>query len=144
MLLKFFWWCVCIFLWISCIVHMTRKSLIYAKFSLKLNLTALFTHLKIILLQYSVFSNKRYPNKPLFFLLVHIYSYTSFNFFTFPLPLYLQTILNFTITLPSFFSLFYILTILLPFLFCINFISFFPFNPYFSHKKIVSTLSLSL
>ena len=93
---------------------------------------------------FSVFNNKRYSNRPLFFLLVHIYSYTSFNFFTFSLPLYLHTILNFTITLPSFFSLFYILTILLPFLFCINFISFFPFNPYFSHKKIVSTLSLSL
>ena len=77
----------CIFLWISCIVHRTRKSLIYAKFSLKPSLTILFTHLKIILLQYSVFSNKRYPNKPLFFLLVHIYSYTFFNFFTFPLPL---------------------------------------------------------
>ena len=31
--------------------------------------------------------------------LVHIYSYTSFNFFPFSLPLYLSTILNFTITL---------------------------------------------
>ena len=84
---------------------------------------------------FSVFNNKQYLNRPLFFLLIHIYSYTSFNFFTFPLPLYLHTILNFTITLPSFFSLFYILTIFLPFLFCINFISFFSFNPYFSHKK---------
>ena len=41
---------------------------ISTNFSLKLGPTALFTHLKIILLQYfqfSIISNKRYPNKPL-------------------------------------------------------------------------------
>ena len=39
-----------------------------AKSNLKLSLTELFTHLKIILLQcfqFSVFSNKLYPNRPL-------------------------------------------------------------------------------
>ena len=91
---------------------------------------------------FSVFNNKRYSNRPLFFLLVHIYSYTSFNFFTFPLPLYLHTILNFTITIPSFFSLFYILTPLLLILFCIKFdiISIIQ-SIFFSHKTM-STLSL--
>ena len=70
MLLKFFWWCICLFLWVQCTVHRTCKSLIYANFSLKLDLTVLFTNLKIILLkcfQFSIFSNKRYPNRPIIF-----------------------------------------------------------------------------
>ena len=66
---------------------------------------------------------------------------------TFPFPLCLFTSLTnlcFTITLPSSFSLSYNLTLLLLILFCINLISFLLFNPYFSHTKNVSTLSLSL
>ena len=82
--------------------------------------------------------------KLLLFLLVHIWCYTSSNLLIlFPpsLPLYLLTTLYFTIT-P--FSLSYILILLLPILFCINSISLLTFNPYFSNKKTMSTLSLSL
>ena len=46
--------------WVSCTVHETHKPFYSATFSLKMGSTALFTHLKIILLQYfqfSVFSN---------------------------------------------------------------------------------------
>ena len=52
------------------LVHYSRdlQILFSAKKTLKLGLTALFTHLKIILLQcfqFSVFNNKRYPNRPI-------------------------------------------------------------------------------
>ena len=51
-------------------VHCSRdpQVLFLANFSLKFGFTAVFTHLKIILLQcfqFSIFSNKRYPNRPL-------------------------------------------------------------------------------
>ena len=39
------------FQWVPCIVHGTHKPLNSANFSLKIGLTTLFTHLKIILLQ---------------------------------------------------------------------------------------------
>ena len=39
-----------LFQWVSCTVHRTHKPLFSKKFSLKMNLTTLFTHLKIILL----------------------------------------------------------------------------------------------
>ena len=39
------------FQWVLCTVHGTHKPLYSATFSLKMGLTALFTHLKIILLQ---------------------------------------------------------------------------------------------
>ena len=87
--------------------------------------------------------NKTKQNLKLFFsLLVHDYCYTSSNFSSPILLLYLSTTLFFTITLPSSFLLFYILTFLLSILFCINLISFPPFNLYFSHTKNVNTLSL--
>ena len=76
--------------------------------------------------------------------MVHIWCYTSSNLLIlFPpsLPLYLLTTLYFTIT-P--FSLSYILILLLPILFCINSISLLKFNPYFSNKKTLSALYLSL
>ena len=65
------------FQWVSCIVHRIHKYFIYKKKKLKLGLTILFTHLKIILLQcfqFSVFSNKQYPNRPLVTSLGIIYS----------------------------------------------------------------------
>ena len=43
-------------LWIQCTVHGTHKYFFLAKTTLKLGLTALFTHLKIILLHYFQFS----------------------------------------------------------------------------------------
>ena len=42
--------------WVSCTVHRTHKPLFSAKNSLKMSPTALFIHLKIILLQYFQFS----------------------------------------------------------------------------------------
>ena len=60
------------------------------------------------------------------------------------LPFFFTTTLYFTIILPPLFSLSYILTILLLILFFLNLILFLSFNLYFSHTKIVSTLSLSL
>ena len=55
----FFFWkdCVAImnFQWVPCIVHETHKPLYSANFSLKISPTALFTYLKIILLQYFQF-----------------------------------------------------------------------------------------
>ena len=88
---------------------------------------------------------KEKKKKKLFFsLLVHIYCYISSNISPLSLPLYLPTTLCFTVTISSSFSLFYILTILFPILCCVNSIPILSFNPYFSHKKIVSTLSLSL
>ena len=52
----------------SCSLFMGPVSTFLKKKTiLKLDSTVFFTHLKIILLQYfqfSVFSNKRYPNKP--------------------------------------------------------------------------------
>ena len=49
----------------------TYKFHFSATFSLKIGLTVLFTHLKIILLQcFSVFSFQLYPNGPLFKLLI--------------------------------------------------------------------------
>ena len=42
--------------WVPYIVHRTHKLLFSTKFLLKMSLTALFTHLKIILLQYFQFS----------------------------------------------------------------------------------------
>ena len=42
--------------WIPCTVHKTHKSHFSTTFSLKMGLTVLFTHLKIILLQYFQFS----------------------------------------------------------------------------------------
>ena len=59
--------------WVPCTVHETHKPLFSTIFSLKMGFKALFTHLKIILLQhfqFSVFSfqqNKQYPNKLLIF-----------------------------------------------------------------------------
>ena len=54
------------FLWVPWIVHRTHKLHFSAIFSLKMGLMALFTHLKIILLQYFQFQqNKFYPNGPL-------------------------------------------------------------------------------
>ena len=47
------------FQWVSCTIHGTHKPLFSTKLSLKMDLTALFTHLKIILLpslQFSIFS----------------------------------------------------------------------------------------
>ena len=44
--------------WVPCTIHKTHKSLFSTKLSLKINHTALFTHLKIILLQYFQFSVK--------------------------------------------------------------------------------------
>ena len=50
--------------WVSCIINETHKSLFSTTFSLKIDHTVLFTHLKIILLQYFQFQqNKRYPNR---------------------------------------------------------------------------------
>ena len=51
-----------------CTIYRTYKLLFLTKFSLKMSSMILFTHLKIILLlcfQFSIFSNKRYPNRPL-------------------------------------------------------------------------------
>ena len=59
-------WVPCTIQWVPCTVYMTYKHLFSTKFLLKMGLTALFTHLKIILLQYflfSVFNNKQYSNK---------------------------------------------------------------------------------
>ena len=59
------------FQWVLCTVYGTHKSLFPTKLSLKIGLTVLFTHLKIILLhcfQFSVFSfnnNKFNPNGPI-------------------------------------------------------------------------------
>ena len=51
---------------ILCTVHETHKLHFSATFSLKMGLMILFTHLKIILLQYFQFSqNKLYPNGPI-------------------------------------------------------------------------------
>ena len=44
--------------WVPCTVHGTHKSLYLVTFSLKIGLMVLFTHLKIILLQYFQFSSK--------------------------------------------------------------------------------------
>ena len=53
-------------LWIPWTVHETHKLHFSVTFSLKMGPTTLFTHLKIILLQYFQFQqNKFYPNKPL-------------------------------------------------------------------------------
>ena len=52
----------------SCTLFTGLQVQILAKITLKLGLTVLFTHLKIILLpcfQFSIFSNKQYPNRPL-------------------------------------------------------------------------------
>ena len=56
------------------------------KKTLKLDLTVLFTYLKIILLQYfqfSVFNNKRYPNRPLkrFFIYILAFYFCFFSFY---------------------------------------------------------------
>ena len=49
--------CGCwLFQWVSCTVHETYKPLFSTKYSLKIGSTTLFTHLKIILLQYFQFS----------------------------------------------------------------------------------------
>ena len=40
------------FVWVPCTIHGTYKYFFLAKTTLKLDLMALFTHLKIILLQY--------------------------------------------------------------------------------------------
>ena len=49
-------------MWVSCTVHEIHKLHFLAIFSLKIGFTALFTHLKIILLQYFQFQkNKFYP-----------------------------------------------------------------------------------
>ena len=42
--------------WVSCTVHKTHTPYFLVIFSLKIGLTVLFTHLKIILLQYFQFS----------------------------------------------------------------------------------------
>ena len=47
-----------LFQWVLCIVYETYKPLLSTKLSLKMSLTALFTHLKIILLQYFQFLTK--------------------------------------------------------------------------------------
>ena len=47
---------VVFFQWVLCTVHGTHKPLFSTKLSLKIGHTALFTHLKIILLQYFQFS----------------------------------------------------------------------------------------
>ena len=77
-----------------------------------------------------------------------ISSYLQLHFLqSFPFPLCLftsPTTLYFTVTLSSLFFSSYNLTLLILILFCINLISFPPINPYFSHTKIMSTLSLSL
>ena len=52
---------------VSCTVHGTRNYFFQQKKTLKLGLTILFIHLKIIFLQcfqFSIFSNKRYPKIP--------------------------------------------------------------------------------
>ena len=46
----------CIQTWVLCTVHRTHKPIFSEKFSLKMGHTALFTHLKIILLQCFQFS----------------------------------------------------------------------------------------
>ena len=43
-------------MWVQCTIYETRKYFFLAKTTLKLGLTVLFTHLKIILLQYFQFS----------------------------------------------------------------------------------------
>ena len=43
---------LCLCQWVTCAIHGTHKLSNSVKFSLKLGSTALFTHLKIILLQY--------------------------------------------------------------------------------------------
>ena len=129
------------------------------------------THLFIYMLKRSIYCNYAFV-EPHSGHIIHLFSITYFLFlkfyflyskkkeppssyqFTFivtlpsifplSLPLHLPTTLNFTVTFSSSFSLLYILTLLFSILFCINLILFFPFNPYFSHKKIVSILSLSL
>jgi len=61
--------------WVPCIIHRTHKLSNSANFSSKLGSMVLFTHFKIILLQYfqfSIFNNKRYSNIPkCTFLLLH-------------------------------------------------------------------------
>ena len=61
------------------LVHFSRTHKFYfsVTFSLKMDSTILFTHLKIILLHcFSVFSFQLYPNRPIVnFLLVFIYAY---------------------------------------------------------------------
>ena len=47
--------------WVPCTIHRTHKPLFSAKLSLKMGLTVLFTHLKIVLLQ-CFQQNKRYLN----------------------------------------------------------------------------------
>ena len=62
------------FLWVPCTVHETRKYLNSANITLKLGPTALFIHLKIILLQYFQFSAisniQTAPQKLSFFLFI--------------------------------------------------------------------------
>ena len=101
------------------------------------------TYFFLFLNFYSPYFKKK--KKKLFFsLLVHIYYYIASNFSPLSFLLYFSTTLYFTVTISSSFSLFYILALLFPILFCVNSIPILSFNPYFSHKKIVSTLSLSL
>ena len=66
------------FLWVPCTVHETHKylHLVTFKKKKKISLTVLFTHLKIILLQYFqflVFNNKQYPNRSLIVLSLKIF-----------------------------------------------------------------------
>ena len=61
--------CVCIFCKF-CALFMGPASTKFCKINFKTGSTILFTYLKIILLQYfqfSIFSNKRYPNRPYIF-----------------------------------------------------------------------------
>ena len=51
-------WFFLLFQWVSYTVHGIHKLLFLTKLLLKISLTALFTHLKIILLQYFQFSAK--------------------------------------------------------------------------------------
>ena len=92
---------------------------------------------------FSLFFKKK-KKTILFFVFVHIYGYTFSNISPPFLLFYLPIALYFTGTFPSSFFLSYIFTIFFPhFCFCINSISFLSFNPYFSHKKTMSSLSLS-
>ena len=73
------------FLWVPCTVHGTHKYLHSTTFSLKLDPTALFTHSKIILLQcfqFSIFSNKWYPNRPKIYKQVSLFKIPCMKMFT--------------------------------------------------------------
>ena len=92
---------------------------------------------------FSILSKKK--KKIFFCLLVHTCCYTSSNIFPHSLPIYLPTILYFTITLLSSFSLSYILAFFSPFCFVYIWYHFSYLIYFFPTQKLwVLSLSLSL